>query len=220
MILAVAATEMEMQPFLRACAARSLACPTLVAGVGPLEAAARLAGSLARRQGEVRAAINFGIAGAYLQAPGTPQPQLLDLCLASSEVFGDLGLAYPDRVDSLPEHLLGDQIMSLDGPLFDLGQSLLAGCGLTFQVGAFVTVAATSATSARGRMLQARWQGLCENMEGAALARVCREFSVPMLEIRAISNHVEDRHTDSWQLPQACEKAAEAAVCLLQGLLP
>ena len=54
-------------------------------------------------------------------------------------------------------------------------------------------------------------------MEGAAVARVCHEFSLPMLEMRAISNYVEDRDPRNWRLAEACETAAEGAASLLQG---
>lgn len=219
MILAMAATEMEMQPFLRHCAERSLACHTLVTGVGPLEAAVRLAAFIYRLTEDIRAVINFGVAGAYLQPSGRSQPQLLDLCLATSEVFGDLGLAYPDRVESLPPQLVGESCLHLDRRLRQKACEILGRRQREFLAGAFVTVASASATAARGRMLQGRWDGLCENMEGAAVARVCREFSLPMLEVRVISNHVEDRDPRNWRLPEACERAAEGAALLLQGLL-
>jgi len=218
MILALAATEMEMQPFLRLCREGSPACHALVTGVGPLESAVRLVALFPRLGANIRAAINFGVAGAYPQPPERPQPRLLDLCLASSEVFGDLGLAYPDRVESLPPELVGEPCLTLDRPLLQAAREIFARHGRRVAVGAFVTVASASATAARGWMLQGRWQGLCENMEGAAVARVCREFSVPMLEVRAISNHVEDRDPRNWRLAQACETAAEGGALLLRGL--
>ena len=51
MILALAATEIEMQPFLRRCAARRLPCRALVTGVGPLESAVRVAAFLGQAGG-------------------------------------------------------------------------------------------------------------------------------------------------------------------------
>ena len=42
-----------------------------------------------------------------------------------------------------------------------------------------------------------------ESMEGAAVFKVCKEFDVPCLQIRAISNKVENRNKAHWDLPLA-----------------
>jgi futalosine hydrolase len=192
----------------------------LVGGVGPLETAVRLSSFLHGQREPVRLVINFGIAGAYDQPQDLPQPQLLDLCLATREVFGDFGLAYGDRIEPLPPSLVGEHYYNLDQGYLERGSVILEEQGMRPLRGTFVTVAAASATVARGRMLQQRWSALCENMEGAAVVRACREFSVPVLEVRAISNRVEDRDPRNWQLSRACERAAEGVSCLLQGLSP
>jgi futalosine hydrolase len=75
-----------------------------------------------------------------------------------------------------------------------------------------------SGTEQRGNILGVEFQGLCENMEGAGVARVCDQFAVPVLEVRCISNLVEDRNTDNWQLRQACTKAGQAAAVIIKTL--
>ena len=40
-------------------------------------------------------------------------------------------------------------------------------------------------------------------MEGAAVFKVCNEFSVPCIQIRAISNNVEKRNKENWNMPLA-----------------
>ena len=42
-----------------------------------------------------------------------------------------------------------------------------------------------------------------ESMEGAAIFKVCKEFSIPCMQIRAISNKVEKRNKENWDLPLA-----------------
>lgn len=42
-----------------------------------------------------------------------------------------------------------------------------------------------------------------ENMEGAAFFQVCNTFNVPCIQIRAISNKVEHRNKDNWNLALA-----------------
>ena len=50
-------------------------------------------------------------------------------------------------------------------------------------------------TTARGLELTGRTGGICENMEGAGAALACRQTGVPFMELRGISNLVEDRET-------------------------
>ncbi len=218
MILAVAATEMEMQPFLDHWPGRAPSCLTLVTGVGPLETAVRLARFLGDNGGRVQAVVNFGIGGAYLQPAGSRQPQLLDLCLAEREVLGDLGICLPEGIEYLDRSLTGDLVYRLDAGLLDRCRKILDGAAVGWQSGVFVTVNAVTATSRRGSMLRERWQGLCENMEGAAIARVCREFALSCLEMRVISNLVEDRSPEAWRLREACLKAAATAALIVKGM--
>ena len=54
------------------------------------------------------------------------------------------------------------------------------------------------------------------DMEGAAVARVCGALQVPCLELRCISNMVEDRDLSKWRLREACEKAGATAALLME----
>ena len=42
-----------------------------------------------------------------------------------------------------------------------------------------------------------------ESMEGASVFRICNEFKVPCMQIRAISNIVEKRNKANWNMPLA-----------------
>ena len=44
-----------------------------------------------------------------------------------------------------------------------------------------------------------------ENMEGAAIFQVCKTFNIPCIQIRAISNYVEKRNKESWNIPLAIQ---------------
>jgi len=48
-----------------------------------------------------------------------------------------------------------------------------------------------------------------ESMEGAAVFYVCLHEKVPFLEIRAISNYVELRDTDKWDIPVTLENLTD-----------
>jgi len=218
MIVAVAATQLEMAPFLLEAEMAGRSWPTLVTGVGPVETAVRLGRFLAAPPRRVTGVLQFGIGGAYLGDDPARQPQPLAVCLATSEVLGDFGIAYPDRMDYFPEDFGGTERFALGSPLLSRAETILAAHGIACFSGNFVTVSGISATAARGRMLRDRWQGLCENMEGAAAARICREYGLPLVEMRVVSNMVEDRNTRNWQLKPACERAGMVAALLMKEL--
>lgn len=231
MILAVAATEFEMSPLVQLLAEgegsnlvdiAAPACRTLITGVGPVETTLRLTRWLEGRDQRIDCVLNFGVAGAYVQESNSAgNAGLLDLCLAEREWLGDFGICHADRIEAFDEQLGGPVSFPLDQSLLSRAETILTRHGQAFRRGNFVTVSAASATQARGRMLAARLGGaggLCENMEGAAVARVCAEFSLPVLEVRAISNLVEDRDVNRWRLAAACERAAQAALWLVREL--
>jgi len=212
MILAVAATQFEMSPFLSAC--ENGACVHLLSGVGPVESCLQLTRYLQGRNTDISLVVNFGVAGAY---PGRSSgwAELLDICVAESEVFGDLGICFPRRIDELAQALTGNIRFSLDSGARGRAIEVLKRSGIKPIVGNFVTVNCASGTRQRGEMLRQKHDGLCENMEGAAIARVCAAFDLPLLQLRCISNYVEDRDLSQWRLQQACERGGESAARII-----
>ncbi len=216
MILAVAATKLEMKPFLQLVEREKTGCLSLVTGVGPVETAVRLALFLAGcGEKKINLVINFGVAGAYVGEPR--HPKYLDICLAEEEIFGDFGFCSGSGVEYFNSPEFGKPRFPLDRQWLKRAKQILDNNRISFWSGSFVTVNCASATLRRGNMLQQTWDGLCENMEGAAVARVCREFDLSCLEIRAVSNYVEDRDPATWQLADACEKAAHAAHLIIKN---
>ena len=220
MYLIVAATPFELDPLLRACPP-GVRFESFVCGVGPVEATLRLTALLARREAtgapRYRGVVNIGVAGAYRLAENSAN--LLDLCLAEREVLGDFGICDEAAIVSLRSDTLEIlDAFALDGPLLAEAAAVLAGHGMACRRGTFVTVSCVSGTSRRGDLLARQHQGLCENMEGAAAARVCREFGLPLLELRCVSNLVEERDLRKWRLREACERCGGAAALLIGGL--
>ena len=218
MIVAVAATQMEMQPFLDLCRGEGISCEHLVSGVGPLETAVTLGRFLAERRDRVRALLQFGVGGAYIAPKPEDRIPLLAVCLAENEVMGDLGVCFPDRVEYFPRDLSGPMRFPLQSSLLTRAAAILDAYGSSYHSGTFVTVNSVRGTSRRGEMLGRHWQALCENMEGAAAARLCREYGLPLVEIRVISNLVEERNRQNWRLREACQRAAELAALLVKEL--
>ncbi|OQX07470.1 MAG: futalosine hydrolase [Desulfobulbaceae bacterium A2] len=208
MWLVTAATRMELV----ACLKRlepGHSVSALITGIGPLESAVRLAVWLHRHGGKVRAVANVGVAGAY--AAGGRGPAMLDLCLARQEVLGDLGVCVGQGFERLSPAIL-DQVgmLELDQGLVERAARVLARAGENLRCGPFVTVSSASGGFRRAAALGREYDALCENMEGAAVARVCAEWGLPCLELRAISNVAGERNKERWRLAEAAARAGEA----------
>jgi len=191
-------------------------------GVGKANAAAATSFLIQGRQ--LSAVIAFGCGGAY---PGSGL-EVGDLALATEEIYGDegvithegfrdmesLGLStvekagrrYFNRFPTSPH--LQKSAEAILAPTAEAGWE-------TFGEGSFVTVSTCSGVGENGRMLARRTGGICENMEGAAVAQVCTLHDVPFLELRGISNLVEDRELSRWDLAAGAETAQRAILSLL-----
>lgn len=196
----------------------------LHSGVGKAGAAATTASLLERHH--PTAVLVFGCGGAY---PGNALG-LRDLALATDELYGDEGVLTPDGFRDLetlgfPLVQRGDLRLfnrfPTDPTLLANALSLIAptaaGYGRKVATGTFVTVSTCSGTDVRARELAARTEGLCENMEGAAVAQICHLYEIPFLEIRGISNFTEDRDLSRWDLKGGAEMAQRAVKALLAG---
>lgn len=218
--LVTAATDFEMQAYLDA-GGDTAGVTCLVTGVGPVETTLSLACLLEEKGTQFDAVLNFGVAGAYPDNGIDIQAGMLDICLARQEILGDFGICLDNSVEPLgAEQLQISNSFILDTPLMRQAETALVDCGMSVKQGVFITVNCVSGTRKRGRMLGRRFQGLCENMEGAAVARVCARFALPCCEVRCISNMVEDRNTDNWQLQFACARAGQAAAVIINSLVP
>lgn len=212
MLLVVAATEIEMEPFRRMCRLSPRHLLSHVAGVGPVETAVSLTRLCEQKAHALKAVVNFGIAGAYLHVNPHERAEMLDVCLAEKEIFGDFGICFDDRIEAFnSSYFSGTEKFVLDEQLRSRALQLLNRHGMPVKTGTFVTVNSASGSADRGRIMQKRSQGFCENMEGAAAARVCRDYALPLLEVRCISNLVEDRPGTPWRITEASRRAAEAA---------
>jgi futalosine hydrolase len=234
-VAVVAAVEFELQPLVGALiSSRAIAVgrkpatagvlagtPVILlpAGVGKTNTAHALTALLEHHA--VRGVLEVGVAGAY---PGSGI-EVGGVALASAEIYGDEGVDTPQGWLStegigIPLHrtTAGRQFnrFPLDPVLVAKARARLAEEGFSVAVGPFVTVSCCSGTTRRGLELAGRFGALCESMEGAAAAHVCTLYEVPFLEVRGVSNPVEDRDLSRWRLPEAVAVACDAALALLR----
>lgn len=220
MILATAATQFELISLtdqLKECPFVSF----LVTGVGQVETTLNVVSHLCDLDELPDLIVNFGIGGAYLKENGGGGSGLsiLDICIAESEVFGDMGVDMGEEIIELGENVAPETFFTLETSLVLRACEILEREGISSSTGNFVTVNSATGTEKRGRMLQKKHAGLCENMEGAALARICSKMHIPLLEVRCISNMVEDRDVSTWKTKEAAERAAVAVLHIIKKMV-
>jgi futalosine hydrolase len=193
----------------------------LAGGMGKTNAAHALTALLETRA--VRAVMGFGIGGAY---PGSGL-DVGDVALGTQAVYGDEGVQTPSGWLStegigIPLWQSGEtrsfNTFPLDAARVERARTALSAAGYNVRTGPFVTVSCCSGTAAMGAAMAERVPGaLCEGMEGAALAHVAAIYGVPFLEMRAVSNLVEDRDLSRWHIREAAEAAQHAVRVLVRA---
>ncbi len=160
----------------------------------------------------VEAVLNLGVAGAY-SGSGLSNG---DVALASKEILGDDGVIDSGGWHSL--NTIGIPLVRrgrkkyfnefpadkrLSNKIMKSIKSGLIQSSPQVTQGPFVTLSAASGSPSRAVELQKRFNGICENMEGAAVAQVCAIYKVPFIEIRGVSNIVGVRDKRRWDLKGA-----------------
>ncbi len=169
----------------------------------------------------VRNIINLGIGGAYPESG----LDIGDIAVALKEIYGDEGvissggwknlksigipLVQTGRKKYFNEFPFNKNLVKKTlNSAKDIGQA---------KSGNFITVSSTTGTHKRAVELKKRFNAICENMEGAAIAQVCAIYKIPMLEIRGISNIAGIRDKRKWNLTLASENCQKAVLCTVKS---
>lgn len=81
-----------------------------------------------------------------------------------------------------------------------------------------VTVNKVSGSQSSIDLLHQKYPVDVENMEGAAFFQVCKLYRRKFLELRAISNYVEPRDRDAWEIELALKNLSDVVINIIQGL--
>jgi futalosine hydrolase len=190
-------------------------------GIGKVNAAAAAAVMIDRYQPQL--VINTGCAGAYIGSGLS----IGDLVVASEEVLADDGVAvaagWKDlRYMNLPSVEQGGlscyNLLPLSRHASEKAMRLADYYGVHLMRGRSATVSTCSGTREHGSELSHRWNAVVENMEGAAVAQVCLRCGIDCLEIRGISNLVEERDLKKWNIPRAVESAQRFVLKYLEEM--
>lgn len=187
----------------------------MITGVGKTNAAQAVTALLENT--EVEAVIVGGCGGAYASSG----LDIADVAVATEEIYGDEGVFLSDGWQSM--EYIGIPLfekqqkryfnrLPLNSKFINKVVDMLKIGPIKSKVlsGPFITVSQVSGSREIGELLYQRFQGICENMEGAAIAHVCTLYDIPLLEIRAISNMVEDRQLSHWNKTIALRNSQNA----------
>jgi len=146
-------------------------------------------------------AINIGIAGSY-----NDEIQTGEVVLPVSDRFADAGIETKSGFLTLAEAGLQDP----DDFPFKAGRIVSENSFVSQAVRILRPVNAVTVNTATGseysiKMIIQKYHPDIETMEGAAFFYICSREKIPFIAIRAISNKVEPRDRDKWNIPLALE---------------
>jgi futalosine hydrolase len=176
----------------------------LVTGVGSISTSWAMTKWLSSNP-EPDLAINAGIAGSY-------RDDIIvgDVVVPVSDCFADAGIETETGFITLEEAGLADP----DRFPFTKGR-IVAGnkyteLALTFMrpAQAITVNSATGSETTRERLLK-RFNPDIETMEGATFFYICSRGKLPYMALRSISNRVELRNKDKWNIPLALFNLSE-----------
>jgi futalosine hydrolase len=223
-LLIVAATDMEWEPTLTYIKKRSeplepgiyrfgnLHIQFLETGPGIPDSMYRLTKAL-NTSDRLDMVVHVGIAGAFERnvALGT-------VYSVGSDLFADLGAQTADGgfldlfelglADSNQQPYRGRKLppVAPEVPLPEL------------PVATAITVNTVSGTDIRIDQIRTRYPADLESMEGAAIFYVCGREEMPVVALRAVSNWVEPRNRDAWEIGLAVTNLNDALCQWLEEL--
>ncbi len=164
-------------------------------------------------QGDYQLALNLGVAGSFRR--DWPLGMVLHVI---SESFGDLGV---EEADGSFTDLFELGLKEPEEPPFVKGKLLNQQAALfDFLPKAHgLTVNKVHGTAESIRKIRQKYpEAEVESMEGAAFFHACLLAKIPFLEIRAISNYVETRMRENWEMEKAIDNLNTVAIELLKSL--
>lgn len=81
-----------------------------------------------------------------------------------------------------------------------------------------VTINEVTTRPERALQLAKKYEAAIESMEGAALHYVARQFNIPFIQMRAISNYISERDKSKWEISLAIENLNQAILKYLDKL--
>ena len=168
----------------------------LVTGIGIAFTIYMLTKSLNKKTYDL--VLNAGIAGSF-----SDNLKIGDVVQVKNEEFADIGIRSKDSFSTLFEmgFIKANEFPFVDGKLkaANLKKQLIPELN---QVNG-ITVNTVNGNKKEIEELKKKFDADIESMEGAAVFYVCQMEKIPFIQIRSISNYVEERNKESWDIPLA-----------------
>lgn len=203
-ILLTAATEMEIAPF-REAFFRKNNVEFLVTGVGMVSTAYELTRHFSKNRYDL--AVNCGLAGSFDRT--IPIGEVVRVI---QDIFSELGAE--DGEQFLTISHMGLEATNILVNVDEIRPHVLK----HFRTVRGITVNTVHGNDASIAKIVERLNPQVETMEGAAFFYVCGRENIPSLQVRAISNYVERRNREAWDIPLAMKNLKEEVVGLIERL--
>jgi futalosine hydrolase len=205
-ILIVAATSFEVESFKSKVEsqAQDSQLPTidfLITGAGMVATSFALGKHLATNQYDL--AINLGIAGSFDRSIA-----LGDVVEIDVDTLAELGAEDDEDFITIDKLGFGESTFKSTYALptqFNLKKTNA------------ITVNTVHGNEASIYKLGSRINAQIESMEGAAFFYACQQMGMPCMQIRAVSNYVEKRNRDAWQIGLAIKNLNTFALELVKS---
>jgi futalosine hydrolase len=203
LILIVAATAPEVEPIAKYFGNK---IDILITGAGMVPTAFALGHHFTKPKYDL--VLNLGIAGSFDRSiePGY-------VVEVTEDTFAETGAE--DDEHFIPMNILGFgevtyrpsiSLAELDNNLFLKKVSA-------------ITVNTVHGNEASINKVQARLSPQLESMEGAAFFYACKQVNARCMQIRAVSNYVEKRNRESWQIGFAIKNLNNFAIDLIDAII-
>jgi futalosine hydrolase len=175
----------------------------LVTGVGGINTAWEMKQWLANNP-PPHLAINAGIAGSYSDGL-----KIGDVVMPVTDCFADMGIESGDKLITLAEAgLMDPDIFPFKGGVIHARNKYIEDAEEILIKVNGITVNTCSGSVATIERLKNKFSPDIETMEGATFFYICAREKIPFLSVRAISNKVELRNRDAWDIPLALKNLA------------
>ena len=203
LILIVAATKFEVEPLANAFGSK---VDIVVTGAGMVPTAFGMTRQLSNHTYDL--AINLGIAGSFDR-----NFHLGDVLEVTEDTFAELGAQ--DDEDFIPINTLGFG-ESVFTPTTSLDQVYP---NFFLKKAKAITVNTVHGHEPSIQKIQQRLNPQLESMEGAAFFYACRQMNIPGMQIRAVSNYVEKRNREAWNIGLAIKNLNTFAIDLVSQII-
>jgi futalosine hydrolase len=203
LILIVAATSFEVEPLVNRFGNK---LDILITGAGMVPTAFALGRQFNMHKYDL--VINLGIAGSFDRSitPG----YVVEI---TEDTFAETGAE--DDQEFIPITTLG-----FGENTFKPTTTLEQVCSSLYLAKAkAITVNTVHGNEESIQKIQRRLNPQIETMEGAAFFYACRQFNTPCLQIRSVSNYVEKRNRDNWDIQLAIENLNNFALELVSRII-